>query len=44
MNQTYKELKDAARAKQAADDRFKLQLICLGLLMLAWVAVEVVFS
>ena len=44
MNRTYRELKDAARAKQAADDRFKLQLICLGVVMLVWVAAEVVFS
>lgn len=44
MNRTYKELKDAARAKQQADERFKVQLIALGFLMLVWVAAEVVFS
>ena len=44
MNQTYKELKDAARAKQQADERFKVQLIALGIAILVWVAAEVVFS
>jgi len=44
VNQTYKELKDAARAKKHADERFRVQLICLGIVMLVWIAFEVVNS
>ena len=44
MNRTYKELKDAAKAKQQADERFRVQLIALGILMLVWVAFELVVS
>jgi hypothetical protein len=44
VNRTYKELKDAAKAKQQADDRFRLQLIALGIAMLVWIAFEVVTS
>lgn len=44
MNQTYKELKEAAQAKQQADDRFKVQMISIGIAMLIWIAFEVVTS
>jgi CRISPR/Cas system-associated protein endoribonuclease Cas2 len=44
VNQTYKELKEAAKAKQQADDRFRAQLLALGILMLVWVAFELVVS
>lgn len=44
MNRTYKELKEAARAKQQADERFRVQLFAIGIATLIWIAFEVVTS